>query len=41
VWASGRVIGMSIACYHPRLDIDGGAGARLVTLISEALSNPA
>jgi len=38
-WASGRVKGMSIACYHPRLDIDGSAGARLVTLISEVLSN--
>jgi arginase len=40
VWASGRVIGMSIACYHPKLDIDGSAGARLVTLVSEVLSNP-
>jgi arginase len=40
VWASVRVIGMSIACYHPRLDVDGSAGARLVTLISEVLSSP-
>ena len=39
VWASGRVIGMSIACYHPKLDIDGCASARLVTLISNVLSN--
>jgi len=35
VWASGRVIGMSIACYHPRLDRDGNAGVRLVTLLSD------
>jgi len=40
VWASGRVIGMSIACYHPKLDIDGFAGARLVTLVSEVFSSP-
>ena len=39
VWASGRVIGMSIACYHPKLDIDGCASVRLVTLISNVLSN--
>lgn len=39
VWASGRVIGMSIACYHPRLDRDGNAGVRLVTLLSDVLSN--
>jgi arginase len=39
VWASGQVIGMSIACYHPRLDRDGNAGARLVTLLSDILSN--
>ena len=38
VWASGRVLGMTVACYHPRLDADGGAGARLVALISEVLS---
>lgn len=40
VWASSRVIGMSIACYHPKLDIDGSAGARLATLVSEVLSSP-
>ena len=40
VWASSRVIGMSIACYHPKLDVDGSAGARLVTLVSEVLSSP-
>jgi arginase len=40
VWASSRVIGMSIACYHPKLDVDGNAGARLVTLVSEVLSSP-
>ena len=40
VWASSRVIGMSIACYHPKLDADGNAGARLVTLVSEFLSSP-
>ena len=40
VWASGRVIGMSIACYHPKLDIDGSAGAQLVTLVSEVFSSP-
>ncbi len=40
VWASCRVIGMSIACYHPKLDIDGSASAQLVTLVSEVLSSP-
>ena len=40
VWESGRVIGMSIACYHPKLDIDGSAAARLATLVSEVLSSP-
>jgi arginase len=40
VWATGRVIGMSIACYHPKLDLDGNAGVRLVTLVSEVLSSP-
>lgn len=40
VGVSSRVIGMSIACYHPKLDVDGSAGAKLVTLISEALSSP-
>ncbi len=39
-WASGQVIGMSITCYHPKLDIDGSAGAQLVTLVSEVLSSP-
>ena len=39
VWASGRVIGMSIACYHPRLDVDGSAGTQVVTLVSEVLSS--
>ena len=41
VWESGRVIGMSIACYHPKLDLDGSAGTRVVTLVSEVLSSPA
>jgi len=40
VWASCQVIGMSIACYHPKLDIDGSAGARLATIVSEVLSSP-
>jgi len=40
VWASGRVIGLSIACYHPKLDIGGRAGTQLVTLVSEVLSSP-
>ncbi|UCD79777.1 MAG: arginase family protein [Desulfobacterales bacterium] len=40
LWASSRVIGMSIACYHPRLDVDGDAGARLVNLVSGVLSSP-
>jgi len=39
VWASGQIIGMSVACYHPMLDIDGNAGVRLVTLVSNVLSN--
>ncbi len=40
VWASGRVLGMSIACYHPKLDVNGSAGAQLGTLVSEVLSSP-
>ncbi|MCP4568872.1 MAG: arginase family protein [FCB group bacterium] len=38
VWNSSKIEGLSIACYHPRLDTDGSAGKRLVTLISEVLS---
>jgi arginase len=34
--ASDRVIGMSVACYHPRLDVDGSAGHRLASLIANA-----
>ena len=41
VWTSGQVIGMSIACYHPSLDVDGSAGTQLVTLLSELLSSSA
>jgi len=41
VWASDRVLGMSIGCYHPKLDVNGSAGARLVTLVSEVLSSHA
>ena len=37
VRASGQRIGMSVACYHPRLDVDGQAGARLVALLSDIL----
>ena len=38
VWNSSEIEGLSIACYHPRLDTDGSAGKRLVTIISETLS---
>ncbi|MBT8357265.1 MAG: arginase family protein [Deltaproteobacteria bacterium] len=40
VWNSRQteVKGLSIACYHPRLDTDGNAGKQLATLISEVLS---
>jgi len=38
VWNSSQIAGLSIACYHPRLDVDGAAGRRLVTLISETLT---
>lgn len=41
VWASGRIAGMSVACYHPALDADGSAGSRLVTLIADVLSSRA
>jgi arginase len=40
IWASSRVIGMSIACYHPSLDADGKAGGRLANLVSEVVLNP-
>lgn len=39
VWASGRVIGLSVACYHPLLDIDGQARKRLANLLSNIFSN--
>ena len=39
VWASGRITGISVACYHPALDADGSAGSRLVTLLADALSS--
>jgi arginase len=39
VRASSRIAGMSIACYHPKLDEDGSASRRLVTLLSNVLSN--
>lgn len=39
VGAFVRIFGMSIACYHPKLDNDGNAGGQLVTLISNVLSN--
>jgi len=40
VWNSSQIEikGLSIACYHPRLDKDGSAGKRLATCISEVLS---
>ncbi|MCB2148405.1 MAG: arginase family protein [Deltaproteobacteria bacterium] len=41
VWASGRIAGMSVACYHPALDADGSAGSRLATLIADVLSSRA
>ena len=37
VWALGRTMGLSVACYHPRLDRDGQAGARLAALLSDVL----
>ena len=39
VQAGKRTLGMSIACYHPELDADGSAGARLVNLVVEVLSS--
>jgi len=36
--ATGRVVGMSVTCYHPDLDVDGRAGKRLVALIANVLS---
>jgi arginase len=41
VCATSRTVGMSAACYHPVLDTDGSAGARLVDLLAEALSHHA
>jgi arginase len=38
VWNSCQIEGLSIACYHPRLDTDGSAGKRLVTLVADVLS---
>ncbi len=39
VWATGRITGMSVACYHPTLDADGSAGTHLVKLIVDVLSS--
>lgn len=39
VWDSCRIVGLSVACYHPDLDVDGSAGKRIVALISETLRN--
>lgn len=39
VWTLGHVAGMSIACYHPNIDIDRIAGIRLAKLLSEVLSS--
>lgn len=41
VFAASRIVGMSIACYHPVLDAGGSAGARLVNLVGEVLSGHA
>jgi arginase len=41
VWASDRVIGMSIACYHPILDLDGSAGNQIAIILSDVLSSSA
>ena len=38
VWASSKVVGLSVACFHPSLDKNGSAAGRLVTLISDLLS---
>ncbi len=38
VWTSGQVVGMSVACYHPRLDPNGSAGKRLAALIANILA---
>lgn len=37
-WVLERIIGISIACYHPALDKNGSAGKRLVSLIVDILS---
>ncbi len=39
VMAVSHIIGMSITCYHPMLDLDGSASERLVTLLSNVFSN--
>jgi len=39
--AAGRVVGMSVTCYHPKLDPDRQAGTRLVALLAAVLSNTA
>jgi arginase len=34
---SGRVLGLSVACYHPRLDYGGKAGRQLATLVARSV----
>ena len=34
VFDTGRIIGMSVTCYHPNLDSDSRAGVRLVNMIA-------
>ena len=36
--ASGKVIGTSVASYHPRLDVEGSSGRCLASLIADAFS---
>ena len=37
VLTSTHVIGMSIACYHPNLDVSGEAGKRITEIISNSV----
>jgi len=39
VWKSVRIEGLSVACYHPRLDTDGKAGRELASVIAEVMAS--
>ena len=40
VFSTGRVLGVTVACYHPHLDPDLAGAQRIVELLIDALPSP-